>query len=627
MVRNAKEKITFVVRRPEDDNFTADLQLPSLPHAEPNNQTVTTTETWNDDGSVMVSKEEFDDAGSVRNKRIHKRMINPDGSITVSTDEHSLDGTAPRMLVNESINISGTMRITVTKQSKDERLGLQLLTREGSGGRVLFISKIDPNGLFGRTPLRVGDVVLSVNSFSFQDNADAGLASSVIRSADKDITIVARKSESSLHDFLLNQANRMYSSETNSRASESAHFRPPSNSAEDAYDTPIEGKNKTMEVTFRKKHPSDRVGISMATRNTKLGNFLVVTSISPNGAAANTELKAGDVILSVNGVDFEEDPDTEHAARVIRLASDVVDIKFQRISGWRPAAAENSRPKKTQITQTILPGGERVVKTETLKEDGTTTVKIEEFIPPQGIHLPLPLGRTESDISGLHSLDMSEASVAASYDESMLRMRGDRVGVERGKSGVAWGTAIGGSPARSRADSDPNRPAHRILPEVDSKSFKPTTIVAFKTDPDQEVGLVLDNVKGSLVVAKISPTGMFAGKPILPGDRVVSVNSISFRDDPDVSMAQALIDNAYQEVRVEILKSEKGADKDRKFWKPKSFLGLKRSKLKKIVDRSKSWSGKVASFRRSRVNKSGDEEPVESTPDTSLEKDNEVHHL
>ena len=631
VVKNAKEKITFVVRRPEDDGHTADLRLPSLPHRQTtsnggynSNQTVTTTETWNDDGSVMVSQEETDDSGSVHSRKVHKRMINPDGSITVSTDDHSLGGLGPRIAVNESINVTGTMTITVTKQFKDEKLGLQLLTREGPISRVLYISKIDPTGLFGNTPLRAGDVVLSVNSFSFRENADAGLASSVIRNAKRDITIVARKSESSLHDFLLNRGNGMYSSENNSRRSgKSSRFQPPKHAMDETYEVPIEGKLPEMEVTFKKKHPSDRVGISMATRSTKLGDLLVVTSISPHGPAANTQLKAGDVILSVNGVDFEEDPDTEHAARIIRLAPEIVEIKFQRISGWRPAPdSDASKPKKTQITQTILPGGERVVKTETFKADGTTTVKIEEFIPPRGIDVPLPLDRTESDVSGLYSLDMSEVSTTASLDESMLRMRGAQMGVQRSRSGIPWGSEISGSPARARADSDPNRPANTFLPEVDSKGPKPTTIVAFKADPDQEVGLVLANVKGCLVVTKISPTGVFAGKPILPGDKIVSVNSISFREDPDVSMAQALIDNAYQEVRVEIIKSEKAGRKERKFWKPKSLFGLKRSKLKKIVNRSKGWSG----FRRTRAGKSRDE-PGE-TPDTSIEKENDIpQHL
>jgi hypothetical protein len=66
-------------------------------------------------------------------------------------------------------------------------------------------------------------------------------------------------------------------------------------------------------VTVLKKSQSDKLGIHVGVRVSRQGRRLIVADISPVGLFVNTPIQMGDIILSINGVSFQEDPDANNA--------------------------------------------------------------------------------------------------------------------------------------------------------------------------------------------------------------------------------------------------------------------------------------------------------------------------
>merc|ERR1712008_91151 len=70
-----------------------------------------------------------------------------------------------------------------------------------NGCRVIFISDIIQSSLFAKTPLQIGDTILSINSICLQKNTDVVDAYAALKSGNR-VTIVAKKGEKSLNEFL-----------------------------------------------------------------------------------------------------------------------------------------------------------------------------------------------------------------------------------------------------------------------------------------------------------------------------------------------------------------------------------------------------------------------------------------
>jgi hypothetical protein len=122
-------------------------------------------------------------------------------------------------------------------------------------------------------------------------------------------------------------------------------------------------------------------------------------------------------------------------------------------------------------------------------------------------------------------------------------------------------------------------------------------------------------------VTKVSPTGLFAGKPLLPGDVILSINGISFRDQPNVKTALILMDNAKKEIRIQVLHAatnDNAFQSKRRLWNPELFFGTRRFNSSRNCDKSKCWKG----FSRGGTSKSPPRKRAEThtTPDTSFDE-------
>ena len=70
-------------------------------------------------------------------------------------------------------------------------------------------------------------------------------------------------------------------------------------------------------VTVVKKTPNDKLGINVGRKKTRFGHRLIVTKISPTGLFVDSPIEVGDIVQSINGIDFLGNPNSSKALGTI----------------------------------------------------------------------------------------------------------------------------------------------------------------------------------------------------------------------------------------------------------------------------------------------------------------------
>ena len=82
-------------------------------------------------------------------------------------------------------------------------------------------------------------------------------------------------------------------------------------------------------VAVQKRTENQKIGVSVGVRD----GILVVREISPAGLFANTRLEVDDLVSSINGVDFQTDPDVSEAIRAVQSSKSTVTFVVRKKSG------------------------------------------------------------------------------------------------------------------------------------------------------------------------------------------------------------------------------------------------------------------------------------------------------
>ena len=424
---------------------------------------------------------------------------------------------------------------------------------------------------------------------------------------------------------------------------------------EESYGASLDGYNASKTATVTKSTPVESIGMSFFTDHTDWGALLIVSKISPSGLLSKTDLWVGDIILAINDVSFRDNPDAEHAAAVVDDARDKVCIEFQRISGWEPALPPR-QTQTTEVTETLLSNGRKIVRTETCHADKSKKVKIEEFDPPRRVNVPIQLNNSDispmsstyvGNMRGLEaasfdddfqrqvtkqrmllSIENEEALDAdspkllqrrdsglksLSFDDSCFRGKDDEEGAEQIVQAITDRNAGAQTIMRPRT-RESKTPASIFKATVGPKGIDTIVLTVTKKDSSQEVGISMGTVKGVLYVTRLSATSLFVGKPILPGDTILSINNISFRKDAATKDAFAAIVNAPNTVTIELKKT---ANQEHVLDADYSDEGAsKRCGIFGLMGRGRTLAKKSNRWEQS-IRKSKQGEPV--TPDTSME--------
>ena len=459
---------------------------------------------------------------SITNKSTKRMFLNSDGSISIVTDRlhHSKNPVVSR----ESFNVSGDVILSVKKKSREQKVGITIMERKVFDSTSLVVSNISTDSLFVGSPLSVGDTILVVNDQDFRDNSSAHDVIRAIRTAMGELTICVRKSSEGLQNFLETARKVLVDerkepvkvkqqlrtgSEVNLRSSKELEFD------DISYDGSIGSYHGSRSVSLRKSYPGEDLGIELVESRYGTAAVLVIAKIFPRPYSGSNRLQPGDVILSINGMSFQEQPDAQLAEKELRDARSEVRIEYQRL-----------RVKIQSAPVVEKKSGRNKVKTvdSTTEEESPSDLSIDSVGDARSV-----------DVSALGSyLGGISRDVRSFSDEDDLDVKDDE--------------------PRSVASSQ-STPSQITM----SVLRRPTVqfITVSKSSPDQEVGLAMKVVHGALRVTEVSPTGLLAGKPILPGDTVAAINGKSFIANPDAQEAAKIVSNALTVINFEIKATEK----------------------------------------------------------------------
>lgn len=418
-----------------------------------------------------------------------------DGSMLITKKSEITEPYSIQM--NESWKISGVMVINIEKKTiSKEDTGLDIGTKKTSTGNVLYVANIKPQSVFLKTPLRPGDIIISINSVGFFDNADVFEAYAALGKEGKRLTLVAKKGEKSLNDFLLNRRgeanlphstspgrsiNTALTSETSGSTRSSASEGSSRKTAKDDKSTADDSSKSSRQsnssrkldaarrITIIKKTPNDSIGLDVAKVETKWGTFLAISKIIPGSKASTTELKIGDIILSVNDISFRTNPDVAKVISLVREARGKVCIEIQKLSSFPPAA--------------------QVDLNKSLNE----------------------------------SMEAEEIEQSASLNKS----------------------------GESSKYQSPSNSKQRV-----PKKRQKVLVTVTKDRPSQKIGLDFALLNDKLVVTDINPKGLLRNAPLVYGDTILSINGVSFRQEPVAKEAYDIIRSAPKKVTIELLKVE-----------------------------------------------------------------------
>jgi len=435
-----------------------------------------------------------------------------DGSMLITKNSEMAEPISIK--INESWKVSGVMVINIDAEdtSELEDPGLRFGTKKTSTGFVTFVSDISATSVFKKTPLRIGDIIVSINRMSFFNNADIFDAYAALWKSEKRITLVAKKGEESLNEFLLSQRGQVDSPQakalngsvntgltlqssgtlgTNASGKSKIHHKNDgskssssmlsderdtsrSSRSSKSRETPSENgnvssasndldeeSNSSRRITIRKNRHDEFIGLELSEVATAWGTLLTVSRITPGSKAASSELQVGDAILTVNGISFKNNPNASSAISLLRKSQKEVCIEFQKFSSFSAA-----------------------VKADLQK------------------------------------------SINVSDDSELL--------------------------ANSMISHGEGNNAKKKVPKKRQKVLVTVT----KDHKGQKIGLDFAFIHDKLVVTDVHPKGLLRNAPLTYGDVILSINGVNFDKEPNAKDAYGAVKNAPKKVTLEILKVE-----------------------------------------------------------------------
>jgi hypothetical protein len=543
IVREAKGRITIAVQK----GLTADGGLLYSPPRQKTKEKIgsevgktLTREIWNKDGSLTLVVDQLDENGNRMKREIRRLRMNADNGkiMDTSVDSYSSQGSAlfakvgNKMMEEEKkVEEERTIekKVVVRKNSRSQKIGLVMdILKVSRNKRSLFVSGIHPSGLIAhaQTSLALGDIILSINGFDFCGNPKLGIANTIILNSMGELTIIAKASDQGFSDDNMTVFTAKAGIKTTTRTSldfdEVSYGRSKSNGT----------YNSSKIAKFSKSDPLLKVGLSTMAQITQWGVLLLVSDLS--GKAAETELRVGDAILSINGVNFKGQPDPIRAAYILQKATKNVVVEYQRLPQRKISTPFSGSPKKEK-------------------------------------------GQNKSESEKSRSIEDLDASIS---------MKGNRNGsiltIPEKKSASIGRLNTSFLDPRT---TDSSKPSQRLAPQLVPSKSDIFVIRVTKKYQDQEVGISIENVNGILYVSRISLRGILVGKNIIPGDIILSINNKNFVENPNVKAAYSEIKNALKVLIFEVQKptEELGNNNDEE---PRSRWHDRMSCRKKVKEES-----------------------------------------
>ncbi|KAL4604814.1 ligand of Numb protein X 2-like, partial [Arapaima gigas] len=231
---------------------------------------------------------------------------------------------------------SGTViHVTLMKRDRSEPLGIKLIRKSEEPG--VFILDLLPGGLAAKDgKLRNGDKVLGINGQDLRHGTPES-AAQIIQASEVRVNFVVIRQPEAVGDGDVGGDSRCRSIR---RSAEPHYFRRRSTYMKE----PPEGFSCQEKTVSVKKEPRLSLGITIAGgRDTRSHMPIYITSVQPVGCLhRDGTIKAGDVLLSINGVDLTQLTYSE-AVSVLKAQASQASVVLRVLETVRTSREEEER--------------------------------------------------------------------------------------------------------------------------------------------------------------------------------------------------------------------------------------------------------------------------------------------
>ncbi|VEU43397.1 unnamed protein product [Pseudo-nitzschia multistriata] len=594
IVTSATDTVTIVVQKHLDsDDFQSATEtsissiskdISSIAKKKPHFQTIEKVKTM--DGSEHKPIRKNSEDINKRNTARKREEMTSDGSMLISKDTE-LKGPVS-ISMKESWKLTGAIVVSIEKSDSSENPGIRMGMKETSSGRAVCISEISPSSLFARTPLRMGDIILSINNVSLHDNADVFDAYAAMGKSEKRITLVAKKGGESLNDFLLAARSQpVMKGKLNHSGHDSFDSQLSSKTAGTVGTTASGesgrgGSNDSFE-SFDGKSEDGVIGFK-STEEWK-SNFR-------HDAVNNASKAVSSPSRSRNEFEFDEESygaslfgyNASSNVRIIKSYCDE-DIGFKMLeitTEWGRLLVVSNVTPRSLASCTDLKVGDAILsingisfrkkasaaRASSIIRDAHREVYIEyqklsSFSPAVPVDLQIrhhekgevlktrsfdsydSVSKKQADVSHSEKLKGNEEN--SSLEKALASGQEKQVGryapQRRQNSPVNTSERRQNSPVNTperRQNSSVNTPVRR---KNSSVNYQKLRVTVTKDEKKQTVGISLATVNNKLIVTEISAKGLLRHSPLVHGDTILAING-------DAQHSEMLLDSSQESLEL-----------------------------------------------------------------------------
>jgi C-terminal processing protease CtpA/Prc len=530
------------------------------------------TETTND--NLGTSREGNVSSEVTVNKLSRREEMIGDGLLISENSEI----TEPvSILINESWKLSGAIVVNVKKMNHSDEPGFRMGMKETSNGRVLFVSDIIPSSPFAKTPLRIGDIILSINNISLHENADVVNAYSALGKSGNRITVVAKKGQESLNDFLLVGRREPVIQEDEIILNDRKSTSTPSSTGTGGTVRTTKSGTTTInssedEATFNDSNSKEEENICQGHVGNSPQSVKITIPFHPPSRTDHLEFDEVSYGASLYGYN------SSSSIRIVKDASSTEDVGFEireANTEWGRLITVAKITPHSLVSTTHLKVGDAILAINGVDfrknpdaERAASLLKIsqgEVCIEYQKISrylptVPVDLCEQKEEVSvkskDLASVGNSSEVIGRSGQVALpileeAEVNGKSLSINSSITNDQHrGREVHSTERSSKGQENSNRHGQHSMKMKRQKIW-----ITVTRGKGQKVGINLASLNEKLVVTKLSSSGLLRNAPLVPGDTILSINKVDFRLNPDAKEAYLLVNDAPKHVTFEILKT------------------------------------------------------------------------
>ena len=539
----------------------------------PTSTSIEGTETTND--NLDTSREGNESSEATVNKLSRREEMIGDGLLISESSEIA---EPVSILINESWKLSGAIVVNVRRMYHSDEPGFRMDMKETSNGRVLFVSDIIPSSPFAKTPLRIGDIIMSINNISLHENADVvNNAYAALGKSGNRITIVAKKGQESLNDFLLEgrrepviQKDEMIINDRKSTSTTSSTGTGGTVGTTKSRTTTITSSED--EATCNDSNFKEKIKFRYGEVGNSPQSVKNTTTFHPPSRTDQLEFDEVSYGASLYGYN------SSSSIRIVKDASSTEDVGFEireANTEWGRLLTVAKITPHSLVSTTHLKVGDAISAingvdfrknpdieraASLLKiSQGEVCIeyqKISRYLPTVPVDLCEQKEEVPVKTKDLASVRNSSELIGRSGQVAMPLLEEAEV---NGKS-LSINSSITNDQQRGREDHSTERSfkgqENSNRHGQHSMKIKLQKIwITVTRGKGQKVGINLATLDEKLVVTKLSSSGLLRNAPLVPGDTILSINKVDFRRNPNAKEAYLLVKDAPKYVTFEILKT------------------------------------------------------------------------